>query len=136
MPANPDSGGVPVEPPPLDALTPQADFSPFMQKDIAPELRNQAMRKLFTDPHYNVMDGLDTYIDDYSKPDPLPAEVLRQLYQAKALFLFDEEEKEGAAAGSSAPATREEIAVPKAESSAPLPALSPAGKTSQPKVEE
>ena len=30
------------------------------------------MKKLFSDPHFNVMDGLDTYIDDYGKPDPLP----------------------------------------------------------------
>ena len=30
------------------------------------------MKKLFADPHYNVMDGLDVYIDDYSKPDPIP----------------------------------------------------------------
>ena len=30
------------------------------------------MKKLFSDPHFNVMDGLDTYIDDYGKPDPIP----------------------------------------------------------------
>jgi hypothetical protein len=50
------------------------------------------MKKLFTDPHYNVMDGLDIYIDDYSKPDPMPASMLRQLASAKFLNLFEEEE--------------------------------------------
>jgi hypothetical protein len=33
-------------------------------------VRNAALKKLFTDPHFNVMDGLDVYIDDYGKPDP------------------------------------------------------------------
>jgi hypothetical protein len=36
------------------------------------------------------MDGLDTYIDDYSKPSPLPESVLRQMASAKFLNLFDE----------------------------------------------
>jgi hypothetical protein len=39
---------------------------------VAPEVKNAAFKKLFADPHFNVMDGLDIYIDDYSKPDPLP----------------------------------------------------------------
>jgi hypothetical protein len=43
-----------------------------MASDVAPELRSRALKKLFTDPHFNVMDGLDTYIDDYGKPDPIP----------------------------------------------------------------
>ena len=43
------------------------------------------MKKLFADPHFNVMDGLDTYIDDYAKPDPIPPAMLRQLASAKFL---------------------------------------------------
>jgi hypothetical protein len=60
-------------------------------RSVAPEVRNAAMKKLFTDPHYNVMDRLDTYIDDYSLPDPLPASMLRQMASAKFLKLFDDE---------------------------------------------
>jgi hypothetical protein len=41
-----------------------------------------------------VMDGLDVYIDDYNKPDPIPPEMLRQLASAKFLKLFDDEEEE------------------------------------------
>jgi hypothetical protein len=41
-----------------------------------------------------VMDGLDIYIDDYSKPDPLPLSMLRQMASAKFLKLFDDEEEE------------------------------------------
>ena len=32
------------------------------------------------------MDGLDVYIDDYSKPDPLAPEVARRLAQARAIL--------------------------------------------------
>jgi hypothetical protein len=39
------------------------------------------------------MDGLDTYIDDYGKPDPLPAGMLRQMVQSQLLGLFDDEKK-------------------------------------------
>lgn len=81
-----------VELPSLDSLTPQSDFSPFMAKDVDRQLRNQAMKKLFTDPHYNIMDRLDTYIDDYSVHTPLPLEVIRQMNIAKTLGLFDDEE--------------------------------------------
>ena len=59
------------------------------------------MKQLFTDPHFNVMDRLDIYIDDYSIPDPLPQSMLRQMASAKFLNLFDDEEENGkkAAAG-------------------------------------
>jgi hypothetical protein len=40
------------------------------------------------------MDGLDVYIDDYSKPDPMPPEMLKQLASAKFLRLFEEKETE------------------------------------------
>ncbi|MEI6738450.1 MAG: DUF3306 domain-containing protein [Pseudomonadota bacterium] len=79
--------------PPVESLNAQSDFTPFMASDVSPALRNQAMKLLFTDPHYNVMDRLDTYIDDYGKPDPLPADWLKKMNQSKALRLFDDEEK-------------------------------------------
>ena len=90
----PSLPGMPAafELPSLDSLTPQSDFSPFMAKDVDRQLRNQAMKKLFTDPHYNIMDRLDTYIDDYSVHTPLPLEVIRQMNIAKTLGLFDDEE--------------------------------------------
>ena len=72
-------------------LSSESDFKPFVARDVAPEVRNAAMKKLFADPHYNVMDGLDIYIDDYSKPDPLPKAMLRQMASAKFLNLFDED---------------------------------------------
>ena len=75
------------------ALTSDSDFKPFVVRGVAPEVRNAAMKKLFADPHYNVMDGLDIYIGDYSIPDPLPASMLRQMASAQFLGFFDDEKK-------------------------------------------
>lgn len=79
--------------PSVESLTRESDFAPFMRAEVSPDLRNQAMKKLFTDPHYNVMDRLDIYIDDYGQPDPIPPEMLRMMNQSKALGLFEEEER-------------------------------------------
>lgn len=73
-------------------LTKDSDFKPFMAEGVGPEVRNAAMKKLFADPHFNVMDGLDTYIDDYSVSEPIPESMLRQMASAKFLKLFDDED--------------------------------------------
>ena len=73
-------------------LTRESDYGAFVSPKVAPEVRNAALKKLFTDPHFNVMDGLDIYIDDYGKPDPLPASMLRQMVQSRFLGLFDDED--------------------------------------------
>jgi Protein of unknown function (DUF3306) len=84
-------------------LTAESDFAPFVARNVSPEVRNSAMKKLFTDPHYNVMDRLDIYIDDYSQPDPIPESMLRQMVSAKFLNLFKaEEDAEAAEAASKA----------------------------------
>jgi len=71
--------------PPVESLTPESDFTPFMGSEVDPGLRRQALRTLFRDPRFNVMDGLDVYIDDYSKPDPIPADWLGKLNQMARL---------------------------------------------------
>ena len=87
------------EPPPpptmedVQALTAQSDFSRFAARDVAADVKNAALKKLFTDPHYNVMDGLDTYIADYNTPDPLPASMLRKMAQSAFLGLFREDDE-------------------------------------------
>ncbi len=91
------------EPPPLPLplptmndvarLTRASDYSRFVLPGVDEGVKNAAMKKLFTDPHFNVMDGLDTYIDDYGKPDPIPIAMLRQMNQAKFLGLFDDEDE-------------------------------------------
>jgi hypothetical protein len=71
--------------PPIDSLTPDSDFTPFLQPKVEEAVRRAALKKLFADPHFNVMDGLDIYIDDYTKPDPLPAEWLARLRATQLL---------------------------------------------------
>lgn len=71
----------------VEQLTPQSDFSSFMTQGVSPDVRNAAMKKLFTDPHYNVMDGLDIYIGDYNTPDPMPAGMLAKMVGAQFLGL-------------------------------------------------
>ena len=48
-------------------------------------MRRQALKTLFSDPRYNVMDMMDVYVDDYSKPDPLPESWLEKLEQVSRL---------------------------------------------------
>ena len=58
--------------PPVESLTFDSDFTAFMKPEVGEVLKRQALKTLFQDPRFNVMDGLDVYIDDFSKPDPLP----------------------------------------------------------------
>jgi len=65
--------------PPVESLSLASDFKPYLAEKVDEAVKRAALRKLFTDPHFNVMDGLDTYIDDYSKADPLPEGLLDKL---------------------------------------------------------
>ena len=88
------AGADPAPLPTLDdvaKLSRDSDFSPYVARNVDAGVRNAAMKKLFSDPHFNVMDGLDTYIDDYGKANPIPLAVLRRMNQAAVLGLFDDE---------------------------------------------
>lgn len=80
--------------PDVATLTPESDFTAFMKPEVDPHLRRAALRTLFQDPRFNVMDGLDTYIADFSQPDPLPPEWLGQLNQMARLGEYREPEPE------------------------------------------
>lgn len=88
-----------MEPPAEVPISGTPEYREYFDPRIDETLRRTALKKLFSEPQFNVMDGLDTYIDDYSKPDPIPDAMLRQLNQAKDLFLFDEEKQVGGNAG-------------------------------------
>ena len=75
----------------VSALTRHSDYSRFVGRGVDPGVRNAAMKKLFSDPHFNIMDGLDTYIDDYGKPDPIPPAMLRLMNQSASLRLFTDD---------------------------------------------
>lgn len=85
--ATPDAS--PTSPlPDVATLTPESDFTQFMKPDVAPNLRSQALKALFRDPHFNTMDMLDVYVDDYTQFEPMPQGMLQSL---KA-FQFVEEQ--------------------------------------------
>ncbi len=82
--------------PALDSLTPDSDFRPFFHPKVDETLRRAALKKLFADPRFNVMDGLDVYIDDYSNGEPLPTGLLEQLHQAQNILRWAQEAQESA----------------------------------------
>ncbi|CAN7279142.1 DUF3306 domain-containing protein [Acidovorax sp. Leaf78] len=158
VPQAPTEPATPQQPPAptladAQALTPESDFKPFVQRAVSPDVRNLAMKKLFTDPHFNVMDGLDIYIGDYTQPDPLPEGMLRQMASAHAMGFFDHEkplpDAEGDAEKPPGPAQHRDdaeaqeaagvaqsgvcTAVPSESSSEPgAPVLSPTGAADAP----
>ena len=84
--AAPAAAPIPAAPlPPLESLTPQSDFAPFMRAEVDPAVKGQALKALFSDPALYPMDGLDVYIDDYTRADPLPEGWLEKLSQFAAL---------------------------------------------------
>src|SRR5690242_14920203 len=82
----PQHDAPPPELPPLDKLTLDSDYGGFFHPKVDENLRRAALKRLFSDPHFNVMDGLDVYIDDYSKNEPIPAAMLAGLRQAQNIL--------------------------------------------------
>ena len=72
----------------LDGL--RSDYQAFFQQPVDDELRHAALKKLFADPHFNQMDMLDVYVDDYTQFEPLPAALRLRLPSARE-FLLDSE---------------------------------------------
>jgi hypothetical protein len=88
----------------VEKLDPDSDFKPFLRGDVAADIKNAALKKLFADPHFNRMDGLDVYIDDYSVPSPLPQDLLAKMAQAKFLGLVKDKAEETLARLADSPA--------------------------------
>ena len=89
-PANQET--VPVLPP-VEGLNMDSDFRGFLNPKVDESLRRAALNKLFHEPHFNVMDGLDTYIDDYSVSDPIPEAMLKSMKQAQDIIVAGEERR-------------------------------------------
>lgn len=102
----------------IDRLAP--DFSAFMQPGVDPTVQQAALKKMFSDPHFNVMDGLDIYIDDYSKPDPIPLEMLKRMVQSDMLNIFRKDDGSPVSEESSPIASLPESSVKVTEQTLPL----------------
>lgn len=74
---------VPAEPPPLESLGFDSDYRAFLGQKVDEGLKRAALKKLFHTPHFNTMDGLDVYIEDFNLYEPLPASMVSQLAHAK-----------------------------------------------------
>jgi hypothetical protein len=81
---SPDTADTPL--PPLSSISLVEDFTPFMQAKVPQALRQQALKVLFKEPHFNVMDGLDTYIDDYTQFEPISAAEMATLSSWKTIM--------------------------------------------------
>jgi hypothetical protein len=53
--------------PPIETLGVDSDYSPFLSPGVSDDLRRQAMRRLFTQPDFNITDGLNDYDEDYTQ---------------------------------------------------------------------
>ncbi len=62
---SPEGGEGAPELPPLESLGPESDYAPFMSRRVAKSVRRAALRRLFSDPRLNVVDGLDDYDEDF-----------------------------------------------------------------------
>jgi hypothetical protein len=89
-------------------LTPDADFSAFVAQGVDKSVQRLALKKLFADPHFNAIDGLDIYMSDYNKASPLSPGMLASLKHApdilSSLFGEREDAEEAAQATAAAPA--------------------------------
>jgi len=86
QPAPPSAPEASAALPPIESLSIESEFAPFFKPGIPESTRRAALKQLFRDPRFNIMDGLDVYIDDYSKPDPIPPEMMKQLLHTKHIF--------------------------------------------------
>ncbi len=51
---------------PVESLTEESDYAPFLSPRVSAELQRLALRKLFSAPSFNRRDGLDDYDDDFT----------------------------------------------------------------------
>ena len=88
--------------PPIEGLTPESDFRPFMAPNVDGATRRAALKKLFADAHFNVPDPFEAYSEDWTVGEKIPMEMLKTLNHAQKL-LFAEPEKTVEAAAAAAP---------------------------------
>lgn len=115
---------VPVAPPepaalpPVESLSLESDFSVFMQPKVDEDVKRAALKKLFNDPRFNVMDGLDIYTGDYTQADPMPAGMLDKL--ANVYEMLKDKPEAGAEADVAAPAPATAGESPVVDAAAPV----------------
>jgi Protein of unknown function (DUF3306) len=79
--------------PAIDSLNFESDFKVFMHAKVEESVKRAALKKLFSDPRFNVIDFMDVYIDDYSKENPIPPAMLADLQHSRSTLFGREQEK-------------------------------------------
>jgi len=100
--------------PPIDQLTAESDFRPYMDPRVPDALRRMALKKLYADPHFNVQDMLDDFAEDYTLLETLPAGMAGKLAHARRTLLGRDEADRAEAE------ERQAAARPGAEDASPL----------------
>jgi len=80
--------------PSIDSLTFESDFKAFMHAKVEESVKRAALKKLFADPRFNVIDQMDIYIDDYTNLETIPQEMLEKLKHARATLFGRQEEQQ------------------------------------------
>ncbi|MGB5338986.1 MAG: DUF3306 domain-containing protein [Gammaproteobacteria bacterium] len=72
-----ENSGLPAEEPekvltdadmlPIETLDGDSDYAPFLSAGVSDDLRRRAMRMLFSQPGFNITDGLNDYDEDYTQ---------------------------------------------------------------------
>jgi hypothetical protein len=98
-PASVDIQAADIPPPTLAdaaALNGESDYSAFVARGVDAPVRRLAMKKLFADPHFNQVDGLDIFMADFNVPDPVSPAMLAALDHARGTLARIEEVLDGA----------------------------------------
>ncbi len=82
VPASPVPDAV-VEPPPLESLNFESDYRGFLGDKVDEGLKRAALKKLFHTEHFNTMDGLDVYTEDFSVFEPMSRSMVEQLAHSR-----------------------------------------------------
>jgi len=89
----------PRELPPLESLKGLAsEYTEFLKPGVDENLRRSALKKLFSDPHFENFERFEAYCEDFTQGEPIPMAMLKTLEHAKGLLFDDEEKKDTHAA--------------------------------------
>ena len=80
--------------PPVDKLDFDSDYRGFFHPKVDEDTRRAALKKLFSDARFNVIDQMDIDIEDYSKYAPLSAAVVASLKQTQNILQWAREREE------------------------------------------
>jgi hypothetical protein len=97
----------PLELPPLETLTAESDFGAFMQPGVDGALRRAALRKMFRNPIYGVVDELDPFRADFAAFTPLGDTITSDMKFHAERLLREQLEKAAESTGSAGTATPE-----------------------------